>query len=163
MEVLKVLQFEQKLAAIMMTIEEQRDFSKNYNEMTIRDLAAIANFTDFNWESFLNGFFGAGTMEPAERVAIYAKEYYKLLPDVLRNTDYNVLHNYVVWISIKPLIYTLSTEFQKIRYDLVFKVNGVDLSCNERWRMCTEHARDSLPLIVGRLYVENYFNNGYRQ
>ena len=25
--------------------------------------------------------------------------------------------------------------------------------------MCTEHARDSLPLIVGRLFVENYFNN----
>ena len=25
--------------------------------------------------------------------------------------------------------------------------------------MCTEHARDSLPLVVGRLYVENYFTN----
>ena len=61
--------------------------------------------------------------------------------------------------STKPLIYTLSDNFQKLRYDLVYNVQGVDLSCNERWRICTEYARDSLPLIVGRFYVETYFND----
>ena len=63
------------------------------------------------------------------------------------------------YFSTKPLIYTLSDNFQKLRYDLVYSVQGVDLSCNERWRICTEYARDSLPLIVGRFYVETYFND----
>ena len=33
------------------------------------------------------------------------------------------------------------------------------MSCNERLRICTESARDSLPLIVGRFDVETYLND----
>ena len=110
----KILEFEQQLALIMMTIEQQRDFSTNYHEITIGDLARLATFADFNWETFLNGFFGENAIDATERIAIYAKDYYSSLPEIIAKTDYQVLHNYVAWISIKPLIYTLSDDFQKL-------------------------------------------------
>ena len=64
----------------------------------------------------------------------------------------------LIFFSTKLLIYTLSEEFQRLRFDLLLKVQGVDISCDERWRTCTNYARDNLPLIVGRMYVEKYFN-----
>jgi len=155
----KILKFEQKLAGIMMTIEQARDFSNNYQDISIGELMNITTIPDFNWLKFLNSFFTDEKIEDTERIALYARDYFHQLPKLIQDEDPNVIHNYVTWISTKPLIYTLSDNFQKLRYDLVYSVQGVDLSCNERWRICTEYARDSLPLIVGRFYVETYFND----
>ena len=69
----------------------------------------------------------------------------------------------MITFSTKQLIYTLSDEFQRLRFDLLLKVQGVDISCDERWRTCTNYARDNLPLIVGRQYVEKYFNNDTKE
>jgi len=155
-----ILKFEQKLAAIMLTIEAQRDFSKTYHDMTVGALRNLSRFdVDFDWLPFLNDFFTEVEITNEERIAMYAKDYFEKLPAVVQKEEGTIVHNYVTWLCTKQLIYTLSKEFQRLRYDLLFKVQGVDISCDERWRTCTNYARDNLPLIVGRHYVEQYFNN----
>ena len=80
-----VIQFEQQIAKIMMSVAEQRDFSKNLREITINDLNELANFKDFNWLNFLNGFFGEGKIKADEKVALYAESYYKKLVNVVES------------------------------------------------------------------------------
>lgn len=127
----------------MMSLEQQRDFSANYHVMNLSELVKLTVLDDFDWVDFLGTFFTEDPVKPTEKIAIYAQDYFSGLAEIVKSTEYNILHNYVVWLGIKSLIYTLSEDFQILRYDLVLKVNGVDLSCNERWRICTEHARDS--------------------
>ena len=99
-----------------MTIEQQRDFSTNYHEITIGDLARLARFPEFNWTAFLNSFFGAGVLDLTERIAIYAKDYYTQLPDIISKTDYDVLHNYVVWISTGLQSLVLCVNFKIVQF-----------------------------------------------
>ena len=118
----KILKFEQKLAEIMMTIEQARDFSNNYQDISIGELMNITTipgqgcivkcpiinrFTghdfsnlsqDFNWITFLNSFFTDETIEDTERIALYARDYFHQLPKLIQEEDANVIHNYVTWI-----------------------------------------------------------------
>ena len=80
-----VIAFEQQIAKIMMSVAEQRDFSKNLREITINDLEDLAKFTDFNWLDFLNGFFGEGKLKADEKIALYAESYYTKLVKIVES------------------------------------------------------------------------------
>ena len=97
-----------------MTIEQARDFSNNYQDISIGELMNITTIPDFNWITFLNSFFTDETIEDTERIAMYARDYFHQLPKLIQEEDAHVIHNYVTWISTKPLIRKpLSDNFQK--------------------------------------------------
>ena len=94
-----ILKFEQKLAQIMLTIEEQRDFSATYRDMTVGGLRSISIFEgDFDWLVFLNDFFKQVNITDDERIAMYAVEYFKKLPKVIQDEKSEIVHNYVTWL-----------------------------------------------------------------
>ena len=95
----EILKFEQKLAAIMLTIEEQRDFATTYKDMTVGQLRNLSQFEgDFDWLNFLNDFFTDVDITDSERIAMYAQSYFAKLPAVVQNEDKNIVHNYVTWL-----------------------------------------------------------------
>ena len=104
-----------KLAEIIMTIEQARDFSNNYQDISIGELMNITTIPDFNWITFLNSFFTDETIEDTERIALYARDYFHQLPKLIQEEDPNVIHNYVTWIRYKSYG-SISYSYHMIKY-----------------------------------------------
>ena len=154
--VIKILKFEQELAKIMMSPEEQRDYNANYEEITMTDLIKLTKFEGWDWISFFATFFGEGEVTKNERIVIFARDYLKNVGAIVTKTPIETLKDYAAWVSVKPLISTLSEDFQQLRYKLILEVNGVDFSCQERWRVCTDFVQGNFfYLKMGLKYFKN--------
>jgi len=70
---MKILQFEQELAKLMMSPEEQRDYNANYEEITMKELIEMTSFEDWDWISFFASFFGEKEVTENERIVIFAR------------------------------------------------------------------------------------------
>ena len=70
---IKILQFEQELAKLMMSPEEQRDYNANYEEISIQELVELTSFENWDWIKFFAAFFGEKEVGENERIVIFAR------------------------------------------------------------------------------------------
>lgn len=158
-----VLDFETKLALIMDPDDNRVDEDAMYHKLTIKELQKRATF--ISWQKFFTSSFGKinRTITEDEQVVVLAPKYLhkldRLLIDYINvdsEENKTIVHNYVIWHTVKGLIPYLSIKFRKAleRYITVFVgVNEV----NERWRTCVSSTNENFGYALGSLYVQTTF------
>lgn len=151
-----MVDLEVDLANISVPREERRDPEKLYNKMTIADLSQ--NFTGVDWEYLIKGVFNI-TGEPitdSEPLIVVSPPFFNKLGGVLARYSDRIITNYVVGQRVLFKSSFLPKKIQNIY--LVFKEALYGTATESpRWQMCARTVTDSMPEVVGRLFVMETF------
>ncbi len=153
-----ILELETRLAAAQSTKVELRDPEKNYNKMSMAQLAALA--PDFAWSKFFDGW-GA---PPLGEVNVGQPAFVKAAVGIIRTTPPAVWQDYLRFHLLCAYAVALPAEFQKAHFELHGKVLAGIPKDLPRWKKAVnlvsgQGAGDFGVLgdAVGTFYVAKYF------
>ncbi|KAL5014567.1 hypothetical protein ScPMuIL_008837 [Solemya velum] len=137
--------------------EDRRDIEKTYNKMTIEQLGK--NFTGIDWLPFLQAVLRNFELDTdqSEDTIVRAPAYIRKLFPVLSRYPVRAVANYVVWRVLLDSIKALPLEFQELLTQYNRIVLGTRVS-KPRWKTCVEYLISSMPLAVGRQFVQRAFD-----
>lgn len=155
-----VLLFEQKLANISMSREEARSAEDKFKHITI---AALQNMTPIvDWMNFINASVGDALqneeLKDSEPVGTASFDYLEQVSSIVQSIPINTLNNYMIWHLVSVYEASLGQDFLDARTKVNKAIYGSDLSCIERWRTCVSTVDGSLGLALGKMFVENSFD-----
>lgn len=155
----EVVDFEIELANITMRREDRRDPEKLYNKMKVGDLSK--NFTGLDWMKLAKGTFDYINLEidETEPIVVVAPPYFEKLMDVVNKYPPRVIANYLVGNRVLGKTFYLPAKFTDIKLEYQKVLRG-SATRSPRWRSCSNNAVDSMPQVVGRLFIEEHFKQG---
>ncbi|XP_060596084.1 neprilysin-like, partial [Ruditapes philippinarum] len=143
-----IVDIEIELANITVPKEERRDPEKLYNKMTLGELSN--NFTGVDWKKLVKGtmqIIGL-SIDDSEPVLAIAPPFLEKIGDLLTKYSSRVIVNYV--LSRRVLGKTL--YLPKVFTDIKLKYRK-----SPRWQSCGDNVKNTMPEVVGRLFVEDAF------
>ncbi|GFR09481.1 endothelin-converting enzyme homolog [Trichonephila clavata] len=153
-----VLEFEMKLAEIMIPKEEKSDHNKLYKKLTISQLQEVAPF--INWMHLFNSAFmqvdqEIHSSEPVMVLALdYLKKLSKLVTQYLSNANGQVtIANYLAWILVHSKLSKLSKPFREAKESFIDDVSGA----GKRWMFCVSEVEDSVGFALSAMFVREAF------
>ncbi|VVC33209.1 Hypothetical protein CINCED_3A017909 [Cinara cedri] len=155
MELLKIIEFEIKMANITQTDTDRHDTSETYLKLSLNDLQN--QVPEFNWTLYFNTIlqFKVSDQEP---IVSYAMNYFIELGQLLNNTDRRVIQNYIIWRLVQSTILPhMIDDFQYKRLDFKKILLGI-LSERSRWRDCVDWTNKRLGMAVGALFIRDNFS-----
>ncbi|XP_064642722.1 membrane metallo-endopeptidase-like 1 isoform X4 [Lineus longissimus] len=157
-EISKMIDFEIELANITIPEDQRRDSEANYHKMTVRQLSQ--NVSGFDWLLYLNSFFKEinVTLTADDLLVVHAPAYLKNLVELVQKTNKRTLATYLVWRITQYRVSNLPLKYRELtnQYNKVIFGSGVE---RPRWRTCVSYVQDRLGWSVGRLFVEEYFDD----
>ncbi|GFY69359.1 endothelin-converting enzyme homolog [Trichonephila inaurata madagascariensis] len=156
-----VIEFEMKLAEILIPDEERLDHNSMYRKVTISQLQEVAPF--INWRHFFNSAFKKVGREinSSEPVVVFALDYLKklskLVTQYLSNSQGRVtMANYLAWILVHNMLGKLSTPFRDAGDVLSMALLG-SVSKEIRWKTCISAVDDSVGFALSAMFVREAF------
>ncbi|GFU35800.1 endothelin-converting enzyme homolog [Nephila pilipes] len=157
-----ILDFETKLAEIILPDEEKLDHNKIYEKMTVAELQEVVPF--IHWTHYFNSAFKSVNrrISSSEEVVIFAREYLEKLSQLVTEYLYNpqgrlTLVNYAAWILVNSKIGSLSKPFQDASNILnVAMVGSKDKDV--RWETCVSAVDGGIPFALSAMFIRETFN-----
>ncbi|GFU64470.1 endothelin-converting enzyme homolog [Trichonephila clavipes] len=156
-----VIEFEMKLAEILIPEEERIDHNSMYRKVTISQLQEVAPF--INWRHFFNSAFKKVGREiySSEPVVVFALDYLKklskLVTQYLSNSQGRVtMANYLAWIMVHSKLSKLSTPFRDAGDVLRMAMLG-SVSKEIRWKTCISAVDESVGFALSAMFVREAF------
>ncbi|XP_015788391.1 neprilysin-1 isoform X2 [Tetranychus urticae] len=155
-EINRIMTFE----ASLMEITTDMD-SKVQRSIQVSQLAN--HYPKIRWFSLIKQIFTANNIPMSSEMTIYINDhnYYLHLGDVIRKTPKRVIANYLGWRVAEHYGVYSSEEIRDLRFQFDRTFLGVQQQ-PERWEFCYDMISSRLPFIIGRLYIDNYFNEKAR-
>ncbi|KAK6179529.1 hypothetical protein SNE40_011862 [Patella caerulea] len=154
-----MVDFEFRLANISVPAEQRRDTEKNYNKMTIKEMAS--NYPGFDWLLHLQNVFSLPNINiritEDEEIVNYSPPYFEKLLPLLNETPPRTVANYVFWKTVKSYIGYLSKQFTDMGVEYVKALFGTQ-SDTARWKTCVGDAGSMLGNAVGREFIRTSFD-----
>lgn len=149
----KVYEIEKDLAEKAMNRAAQRDVQKLYNTFSKNEL--ISSTPNVNWTLF---FSTQGLVIP-DTVIIAHVDFHKALNPIL--TKYTVADwkLYMKWKLINSTASYLSSNVVKETFNFFAKTLSGAKQMKPRWKRAQAEVNRNVGEILGKLYVESYFNN----
>jgi len=147
----RLLNLETKLAEVMWTKEENRDWSKRYNPMNIDELNELA--PQINWAL---GFEIAQI--PVDSTFLVSQpSYFEAAGKILADTPLDTWKDYLTFQTISTFAPVLGDTYSQLSFDFFSKgLRGVDEQ-EPRWKRAVESVNDNMGELLGQLYVERHF------
>ena len=146
-----VMDFETELARASRKLQDLRDPVKNYNKMTPASLTAD-DTPSIDWTTRLGGW----NLRPAT-VIVGQPEFFAALEKLLKTTPVPVIKDYLRF----HLLSTYASTLDKPVGDEQFDFNGRVLSGKKeprpRWKRALDAENGSMGMILGRIFVHEYF------
>eukprot|EP00106_Octopus_bimaculoides_P023912 XP_014791354.1 PREDICTED: membrane metallo-endopeptidase-like 1 [Octopus bimaculoides] len=155
-----MVDLEIKLANIITPPENRRDNERLYNKMTVKELSH--KFKEFDWMSYFTQVMNIPKksiyINETEKIIVRDPSYFTELMKILTQVDKRILANYAIWILVKQVGVFLPSRFRKLiqEYDKV--MTGI-ASARPRWSSCTQFTNDHLGNAVGRMFVQQNFDD----
>ncbi|XP_064611411.1 neprilysin-like isoform X2 [Liolophura sinensis] len=158
-EMKQMVDLEVALANITIPQDQRRDSEALYNKMTVGELAD--NITGFDWRQYLNLLFNEAnmTIEDSEEVVVYAPQYLIGLMNILEETDNRTLANYLIWRIMMNRVNNLPEKYRSVKKEYNKVIFGSKAE-RARWRDCVTFVNDNMGNAVGRLFIEEHFDEG---
>lgn len=152
-----LVELEVRLANITIPQAERRDNEKMYNRMTLKELHEM--IPGFDWLRYQQLTFDPVGIKinESEEVVIYAPQYLKDFVKIYRQTDKRVLVDYLIWRIMMNRITNLPRKYRDIKKDYYKTVFGSETE-RARWRDCVSYVNDNMGNAVGRLFVQEHFD-----
>ncbi|XP_065175872.1 endothelin-converting enzyme homolog [Sycon ciliatum] len=152
-----VYRFEVELANITTPSADLRDPMGVYNKRTLRNVSTI--LTTIDWVVLLQTLYpdSAGSINLDTEVILDSPEYYSQLSQLIMSTPQRTLGNYISWLVARTTAPLLSQPL-RTAYDGYKKalkgVTGIP-----RNLYCLKLVDQSMPLAVGRLFIDDVFDS----
>ena len=147
----RVMAFETSLAKASRKLEDLRDPQKNYNKMSPAE-ATTKLTPSVDWTSRL-GQYG---LHPSN-VVVGQPEFFASVDTLLKNTPVPVLQDYLRFQLVSAYSPTLSKAF----VDEGFHFNGQVLNGQktqlERWKRVLDAQDGAMGMVLGKIFVQEYF------
>lgn len=146
-----VYKIEKELAKSAMTREEQRDYSKQYNILTVEQLKA--EYPNFNWETY---FAGLG-MKHVDRVCVTQLDFLKKVNALFSTLSEKEIKDYLVFKYLDAAAPYLSDSFINANFDIYSRAMSGKQVMQPRWKRSLNVPNTLLGEAVGQLYVAKFF------
>lgn len=143
------INIETRLAKGQMTRTEQRDIAAQYNPMAVADL--VKEFPNVD----LKAYFECQGLD-VDTVIVGQPAYYKLVSEVLKDTDEQALRDYMTSSYVGSASSYLGDAFIDANFELSKVISGVQEK-RPRWKRALSVPNGILGEALGELYVERYF------
>lgn len=140
---------ETRLAKSQMTRTELRDMERQYNPMATAEL--LSKFP----QVALNRYFELQKLD-VDTVVVCQPDYYATVAEVLKDTDPQVIRDYITSSYVNSAAPYLSDDFVNARFALKQVMSGVEEQA-PRWKRAMSVPNGFLGEALGQLYVEKYF------
>ncbi|RWS07125.1 neprilysin-like protein [Dinothrombium tinctorium] len=97
------------------------------------------------------------SLSPETEILVNDDVYYSKLGKVLLSTPKRVFGNYIAWRLIEYFGKYSSESLRNCRFQFEKITSGLK-GISNRWEFCFDLLASKLPHLIGRLYVDNYFN-----
>lgn len=146
-----VYKIEKELAKSAMTREEQRDYSKQYNILTVEQLKA--EYPNFNWGTY---FAGLG-MKHVDRVCVTQLDFLKKVNALFSTLSEKEIKDYLVFKYLDAAAPYLSDTFINANFDIYSRAMSGKQVMQPRWKRSLNVPNTLLGEAVGQLYVAKFF------
>jgi putative endopeptidase len=148
----KVFEMEKALASKAMNAESQRDVQKQYNPYSKADLAkAVPNV---NW----NLYFTSLGMKMPDTLIVAHVDYYTELNTIIKTYNISDWKIYLKWKLIHDAATYLSSGYVAENFNFFGKTLSGAKQMKPRWKRAQNDVNKSVGEILGKLYVESFFN-----
>jgi putative endopeptidase len=153
----QVMAFETALAKVSRKLEELRDPQRNYNKMAPADLTK--KYTpSIGWDARLKAW-----NINAPYVIVGQPEFYAGLQALLKNTPAAVLRDYLRYHLVSAYASTLDKAVDEENFSFYGVVLRGQKEQRPRWKRVLDAENGALGMILGRIFVKEYFPEGTKQ
>jgi putative endopeptidase len=146
-----VMNIETALAKASRSRVELRDPDKNYNKMTLAQMAALT--PDWSWESYLRNV-KAPAMDQAN---VRQPDFFKEMNQELASVPLADWKTYLRWQVLHAYAPALPESFVQENFDFYGKKLAGTKEILPRWKRCVQATDQNLGEALGKAYVEKYF------
>lgn len=153
----RVMAFETALAQASRRLEALRDPEKNYNKMSPAELTA--KYTpSIDWTARLAGW----GLKPSY-VIVGQPEFFAAEEKLLRETPLPVLQDYLRYHLVDAYAEYLSSDFDRAHFDFHGRAMSGQQEPRPRWKRVLDEQNDAMGMVLGRLFVKEYFPEASKQ
>ncbi|HVI58383.1 MAG TPA: M13 family metallopeptidase [Luteimonas sp.] len=153
----KVMAFETALAKSSRKLEDLRDPEKNYNKLTPAELTA--KYTpSIDWTARL----AAWNLHPSYLI-VGQPEFFAAEDKLLGETPLPVLQDYLRYHLVDAYADYLSSTFDAENFAFHGKAMSGQQEQRPRWKRVIDEENDALGMVLGRIFVEDYFPEASKQ
>lgn len=146
-----IVMLEKKLAEPRLDKIKRRDPRNTYNPMTVSDLENMSSVIDWT------AYFDALPVDDFDRIIVSQPEYVRSLNQTMKNTDIEVLKDYMRWTLINDAASYLTTDLERKNWEFYSQV----MRGAKQQRPAEERALSTVNRAIGealgKLYVEEKF------
>ena len=146
-----VMAIETALARVAMTREETRDYSKQYNLMSLDQLRA--SYPNMNWGQY----FAALDINELDKVCVAQPKSLAKVNEMLKTLKVEDVREYLIFKYVDAASPYLSDAFADANFDMYSRAMSGKQAKMPRWKHSLEVPNTLLGEAVGQLYVEKYF------
>ncbi len=146
-----VMAFEMRLAQNSRTPIELRDFSKQYNKMSLAQLKTLT--PNFSWTDYFKGIGAPAITE----INVAHPEFFQAVSKMLTEVPVADWKTYLRWQLITSLAPALSSQFDNENFEFFSKTLEGRKEQYPRWRRCVAATDANLGEALGPVYVAKAF------
>jgi putative endopeptidase len=153
----RLMAFETKLAEVMWTKEENRDWSKRYNPMKIDELNTLS--PDVNWKLV----FESAQFPIDSTFLVSQPSYFEAASKIFAATPLDTWKDYLSFQTISEFAPVLGDQYAALSFDFFSKgLRGVTEQ-QPRWKLAVNSVNGNMGELLGQLYVEKHFQAESKQ
>jgi putative endopeptidase len=153
----RVMAFETALAKASRKLADLRDPEKNYNKMSPAELTA--KYTPvIDWTARL----AAWGLHPSY-VIVGQPEFFAAEDALLRDTPVPVLQDYLRYHLVDAFSPYLSSAFDAEHFDFHGRAMSGQQEQRPRWKRALDEENDAMGMVLGRIFVGEYFPAASKQ
>lgn len=158
-DLFEIVEFEKKLAKIIVPEDNRRNNTRMYNMRKISDLISL--MPQIDWVRFFHAITPDilhDRIDNETEVIVCEVEFLKNVAQLLESTDDRVKTNYVLWRVVHSWVKILDARFEDVKQDFIRVMTGQQTK-SPRWKECALGPTNLLPLAAGALYVREHFDS----
>jgi putative endopeptidase len=153
----QVMAFETALATASRKLEDLRDPEKNYNRMTLAELTA--KYTpSIDWSARL----AAWGLHP-DYILVGQPEFLAAEDRLLAQTPLSVLRDYLRYHLVDEYSPYLSAAFDQESFRFHGQAMSGQKEQRPRWKRVVDEENDAMGMVLGRIFVKDYFPETSKQ
>lgn len=146
-----ILKIETEIAKSLMTREESRDISKQYNIKKIDEIKS--EYSAINWESYFS-YMG---WQNVDKLCVTQPVALKKVNELLVSLTEKELRDYITYKYVRSASSYLSDDFVMANFEMFSKTLSGKTEMQPRWKRALDVPNSYLGEAVGELYVNKYF------
>ncbi|NBR83939.1 MAG: M13 family peptidase [Proteobacteria bacterium] len=153
----RVMEFETALAKVSRKLEDLRDPEKNYNPLQPAELTR-QHTPSIRWQDRLNGL-GLHT----DKVIVGQPEFFTALEGLLHTTPVPVMQDYLRFHLVSEFASYLDPKFDAEHFAFYGKVLNGQKEPRPRWKRVLNAQEGAMGMVLGRIFVQEYFPAATKQ